>query len=54
MLLSQEWEQCFSVACAGKEITALLKNSPEVHTNILAHRAAVSPVNLIGKLYVLA
>lgn len=54
MLLSQECEQYFSVACAGKEIIALLKNSPEVHTNILAHWAAVSSVNLISKLYVLA
>lgn len=43
MLLSQkEREEYFTEARAVKEIIAILKNSPEVHTIILAHRAAVS------------
>lgn len=54
MLLSQkEREEYFTEARAVKEIIAILKNSPEVHTIILAHRAAVSWVNLISELYVL-
>jgi len=38
MLLSQkERKEYFTEACAVKEITAVLKNSPEVHTTILTH-----------------
>lgn len=37
-LLSQkEHEEYFTEACAVKEIIAIFKNSPEVHSIILAH-----------------
>lgn len=38
MLLSwKEHEEYFTEDCAVKEIIAVVKNSPEVHTIILAH-----------------
>lgn len=37
VLLQKKCEEYFTEACTVKKIIAILKNSPEVHTIILAH-----------------